>query len=105
MPTEIDDEIYDFGLRIKSLRQQMHWTQEQLGRKIGVNKDTISNYENNIKAPSLIRLKNLARVFHVSIDYLLGMDNTPTIKTYDMSENEKRVLQEFITTFIDKNTD
>ncbi len=97
-----DMQVYDMGLRIRHLRLQKKWTHEVLGHKIGVNKDTISNYENNLKTPSLQRLQKLAVVFYVSVDYLLGLENEPTIKIYNLSETQKRILHEFITAFIDK---
>lgn len=104
MIDQIDCETYDFGLRIKALRQKLNWTQEELGRRIGVKKETISNYENNIKSPSLERLKRLAKALHISVDYLLGIDKVPTIKLYDMTPEEESVLYEFIKTFIDRKS-
>lgn len=62
----------------------------------------ISSYENNLKFPSVERLKKIAVVFHVSVDYLLGLDKVPTIKIHGMTSQEEKVLQEFISTFIDK---
>ena len=67
-------------------------------------KETISNYENNIKSPSLERLKRLAKALHISVDYLLGIDKVPTIKLYDMTPEEESILYEFIKTFIDRKS-
>ena len=102
MAGEINNEVYDFGLRIKSLRKSRRWTQEELGRKIGVKKDAISAYENNTKSPPLDRLKKIATVFNVSVDYLLGLENASSINISNLSEKEAQVLREFITKFINK---
>ena len=99
---DIDEDAYDFGLLLKRLRQKRGWTQAELADLVGVHKDMISSYENNLKFPSVERLKKIAVVFHVSVDYLLGLDKVPTIKIHDMSSQEEKVLQEFISTFIDK---
>jgi len=41
--------MFDFGLRIRELREQHKMSQEQLGRKVERSKSVISSYENNIK--------------------------------------------------------
>lgn len=42
-----DNPVYDFGLRIKQLRQRKSWTQKELGDRLHVTKEAISHYENN----------------------------------------------------------
>ena len=66
--------MFDFGLRIRELRESRHMSQESLGRRIGRSKPVISNYENNIKYPPLEVLISIANVFNVSLDYLVGID-------------------------------
>ena len=65
------------GNRIRILRKQFGLTQEELGKKMGVIKQTVSSWENNISEPNSEILLNMASVFDVSVDYLLGND-TPT---------------------------
>ena len=57
--------MFDFGLRIKELREAHNMSQEALGRRVGRSKPVISSYENNIKIPPLDVLINLANVFNV----------------------------------------
>ena len=66
--------MFDFGLRIRELRESRHMSQESLGRRIGRSKPVISNYENNIKYPPLEVLISIANVFNVSLDYLVGKE-------------------------------
>ena len=66
--------MFDFGLRIKELREQHKMSQEQLGRRIDRSKSVISSYENNIKIPPLDILTKIAVIFNVSLDYLVGID-------------------------------
>ena len=96
----IEYDVYDFGLRIKALRKRRNLTQVQLGNKIGVKKDSISSYENNTKRPSTEHLKKLAIVLHVSVDYLLGMENAMVIKLYDLPKDKDPLLQNFLETFV-----
>lgn len=65
------------GTRIKQLRKQNGLTQEELGKKMGVIKQTVSSWENNISEPNSEILLNLASFFDVTTDYLLGNDTIP----------------------------
>ena len=62
------------GLRINELRIAMGWSQVQLAEKLNVSKQTVSNWENENIQPSIDMLVKLAKLFHVSTDYLLGLD-------------------------------
>lgn len=63
------------GINIKKLRNNMGLTQTELGNKLGVIKQTISNWENNISSPSNEMLTSMSILFNVSVDYLLGIDS------------------------------
>lgn len=83
-----------FGEILKKLRKDAGMSQEQLGNRIGVSKSTIGMYEQGQRMPQNDSiLKELATLFSVSIDYLLGY--TVTEKTaYDLGI-EKLSLKEF----------
>ena len=63
-----------FGQRLKELRLQAGMTQKQLADRIWVSKAAIGNYELSDRKPSLEIIIKLAKVFHVSTDYMLGVD-------------------------------
>lgn len=67
------------GQRINELRIAFGWNQVQLAQKLGVSKQTISNWENDNIQPSIEALVRIAALFHVSTDYLLGLDDQPQI--------------------------
>ena len=69
--TEIDTST--MGGRIRALRLQKGWSQEELGFRIGVNnKSVISFYENNSRTVSLPVLQMLSREFGTTLDYLVN---------------------------------
>ena len=68
------------GQRINELRMAWGWNQVQLGNKLGVTKQTVSNWENENIQPSIEMLVRLAETFHVSTDYLLGREDCPSIR-------------------------
>ena len=60
--------------RLKELRELFGMNQIQLARKLGVSKQSISNWENDNIQPSIEMLIKIAQLFSVSTDFLLGMD-------------------------------
>lgn len=63
-----------FSTRIRELRTQHDMTQLELADKIGVHKQTISQYERGVRSPDYGTLRKLCDVFDVSSDYLLGTE-------------------------------
>lgn len=66
--------MFDFGNHLRMLREKHGISQEELGRRVGRAGSVISNYENNIKIPTLDVLTTMARIYDVSLDYLVGFD-------------------------------
>lgn len=65
----------NFKNRIYDLRKERHLSQQQLADRIGVNKQTISQYERGVREPQFEMLEILCDYFNVSADYLLGRDS------------------------------
>lgn len=63
----------DFKLRLRQLRLQAGLTQNELSALLDVVPGTVSSYENGRTEPSLQDLVRIASVFHVTVDYLLGV--------------------------------
>lgn len=61
-----------FGEKLRELRKRSDLTQQELGDKIGISKQQISDYERGKKAPGLSTLNAVADFFGVSTDFLLG---------------------------------
>ena len=64
----------EFGEKLKELRMQAGLTQAQLAQRIGVTKSVVSFYELRERSPSPDVLMKLSAIFHVSTDYLLGVE-------------------------------
>ncbi len=67
------------GKRIYALRTAFGWNQVQLAEKLNISKQTVSNWENENIQPSIDMLVRVAKLFRVSTDYLLGLDDAQTI--------------------------
>lgn len=58
--------------RIKMLREELKYTQQDLADRLKCSKSVIGLYESETRKPSLEVLVKLSGIFHVTIDYLLG---------------------------------
>lgn len=83
----------DFGLRLKTLRKQAGLTQQQLAAQLGITKSVVSFYELQARSPSPEVLIKLTQIFHVSSDYLLGLDNREIIDVSGLNEKDISALR------------
>ena len=72
------------GKRINELRIAFGWNQVQLAERLNISKQTVSNWENENIQPSIEMLVRLSKLFRVSTDYLLGLDNSLRIDVSDL---------------------
>lgn len=84
------------GQRICELRTASGWSQVDLANKLGVAKQTVSNWENENIQPSIEMLVRLARLFNVTTDYLLGLDSIPRLSVEGLSTNVVAHLSQLI---------
>lgn len=66
--------------RLREARLKNHLTQEELAEKLNIDKMQISRWERGHKVPRGETLAELASSLNVSVDYLLGVSDEPTIR-------------------------
>lgn len=76
------------GEKLKQLRIGKNLNQDQLGEIMGLAVSTISNYETDKRCPSLEVLIKYARFFHVSADYLLGLERQDYLDISDLDDEK-----------------
>lgn len=81
------------GENIRRLRQERGLNQEELGRRVGASKQSVSNWENGNIAPSIDLLIRLADFFGVSTDYLLGRQSQRTLDVEGLSDIQATHIQ------------
>ena len=96
-------ESLNFGKILKELRLKSGLTQKQLAAQMGVTKSLISFYELQERVPSPSVLVKLSTIFHVSTDYLLGIDTTKRLDVSDLDEDDIKVISLMIDTLRRKN--
>lgn len=87
------------GRQIQTLRNRYQMTQEDLAIKLGVSKQTISNWETGLKIPRMGAIQNLASFFNVSKSFIIeGKEESPDelLTIYDqLSNNRKKEVVDF----------
>lgn len=68
------------GNKLRYYRKENKMTQDELAKKLGLGKGTISNYESGYRTPQEHRLFELAEVLNISINDLFP----PTTETDDI---------------------
>ena len=62
----------DIGNKIVQLREENQMSQTELAELLDVSRQTVSKWERNVCEPEAKRIVQLAKIFHITTDYLLG---------------------------------
>ena len=89
MKGKLSEKSRDFPKKLKILRTERNWSQEQFARKIGVSSQRISKYERGLISPTMEVITKMAETLETSLDYLL-LNDTGDAK----SKIKNRVLRE-----------
>lgn len=82
------------GSRIAELRRKKNMTQEELAAELGVTPQAVSKWENDLSCPDIALLPQLARLFGVTTDELLGNQSQP--ETALLPEEERKPIKDMI---------
>ena len=74
------------GEKIQHYRKQFRMSQEELGQKLLVSRQTVSLWEKNQTVPSIDNLVRFKKIFGVSLDSLLGCEDSGETDTSDVKE-------------------
>lgn len=64
----------DLGTKLKQARQSQNMTQEALAQRLGVSRQTVSNWENNRFYPDIVSIVAISDCYGLSLDALLKGD-------------------------------
>ena len=83
----------NIGKNITNFRRNKGITQDELANYIGVSKSSVSKWENNITYPDILLLPQLATLFNVSLDELMGYE--PQLTKDDIKKIYYSLADEF----------
>ena len=88
--------LYDI---IKELREDAGYSQSQLAKKLDVTRSSVNALEMGISAPTTQYIVALAKLFHVSTDYLLGLESERKINLDGYSKSEIELIYNLVKYF------
>ena len=88
--------MVDFGNALKTLRLREDMTQAQLAQKLSLTKSVISAYETGLRLPSYDVLIQIAKIFNVNTDYLLGLERKYELDLSGLTQAEIDALLNLI---------
>ena len=93
------------GQRIAQRRKELGLSQEALGDKLGVSRQSIYKWESDSALPEIDKLIALSRLFGVSVGWLLGVEEPPQAdgaeaepapETGELTEAQLRMVEEIV---------
>ena len=89
--------------RIKHLREQNALTQAELAKRLGITRSSVNAWEMGISVPSTQYVVELAEIFKVSTDFLLGVSDSATVSVAGLDETDIQLVYNLIRHLGEKN--
>ena len=89
--------------RLKALREAKSFTQADLAKKLGITRSSVNAWELGISIPSTQYIVELAFLFGVSTDYLLGVDSSAKINVSGLMEDDIQIVYQLVNHLQTKN--
>lgn len=84
------------GQKIAARRKELELSQEALGDKLGVSRQTVYKWESDLSLPDIDKLVALSRLFQVPVGCLLGVEEEPEPQSVDFSPEQLKLLEEIL---------
>ena len=81
------------GDKLKEARTNANLKQDELAERIGVSRQTISNWENNRSFPDIGSLLKLSDLYSISLDEMLKQDRGVVQQLEDLAEKHRNFWQ------------
>ena len=81
--------------RIKKLRKKNKISQKELAALLGVSRSSVNGWELGINMPSTQYIIKMACLWHVSTDYLLGIEESQTLSLSGLNQSDRKLIYSF----------
>ena len=89
--------------KIKFLREQIGLTQSDVAKRLGITRSSVNAWEMGISVPSTQYVVELANIFRVSTDYLLGMKTSAAVSVEGLTKEDVEMVYALINHLWRKN--
>lgn len=80
--------------RIVFLREQNGLTQAALAKRLGITRSSVNAWEMGISVPSTQYIVQIAQLFKISTDYLLGVQGSMTLDVTGLTNDDVQIVYE-----------
>ena len=84
---------------IKTLREEAGYSQAQLAKKLDVTRSSVNAWEMGLSTPTTNYVVELAKLYHISTDYLLGLESEKHIVLDGYNKSEIELIYSLIKYF------
>ena len=67
--------VYEIRFRIKELRKLNNLTQKQLAKLVNKSETAVASWEQGLSEPCVNDIRLMCKIFDISADYLLGLED------------------------------
>lgn len=84
---------------IKELREHAGYSQAELARRLNVTRSSVNAWEMGISVPTTVYILEMAQLFRVTTDYILGASQEYTISLDGLDHDEINAIYNLIECF------
>ncbi len=84
---------------IKNLREDAGCSQSELAKKLGISRSSVNAWEMGLSTPTTPYIVEIAKIFRVSTDYLLGLEKQRTVVLDGYSSSEIELIYKLLKYF------
>lgn len=88
--------------RIKELRTRNNMSQVKLAKALNVSRSTVNAWEMDLSMPTIKYVIEMTKLFNVTSDYILELDNSNMINLNKLSKKQIQVIMQIIECFNNK---
>lgn len=85
--------------QIRQLREKQGYSQAQLAKKLDVTRSSVNAWEMGLSTPTTQYIVALAKLFHVSADYMLGIENDYSVSLRGYTDEEIALVMNLLKYF------
>ncbi len=91
--------------RLIECRKKLGITKQEAAKRVGVSQPAYLRYESGDRTPSIQVIKEIAKVFRTSFEYLIGESDSPSVTSYVVTEADDPELFQLVRSYFTADTD
>ena len=84
------------GQRLAARRKLLNLSQEALAEQLDISRQAVSKWESDAAIPEIDKLIALSKLYHVSVGWLLGVENQENPASDELTETQLKMVEEIV---------